>query len=152
MELKTQVVAEEGKQDLRIHRVFDLPLELLFLAFTEAPLLEQWMGTKVIKLENKPHGSWAFETIDPKGNRYGFNGVIHSFIPEKEIIRTFEMEGMLMGVQLEFLYFEALSDTTSQLTMHTIYKSVEERDKVVQRGMVKGINMAHDRLQKVLQQ
>ncbi|MEZ4951628.1 MAG: hypothetical protein R2784_19905 [Saprospiraceae bacterium] len=35
MELKTQVHAEDGKQELTITRQFDLPLELLFKAYME---------------------------------------------------------------------------------------------------------------------
>ena len=36
---------------------FDLPLELLFLRRTQNPkVFEQWMGTKVLKLESKKHG------------------------------------------------------------------------------------------------
>ena len=45
MEKKTTVTAEEGKQDLTITRTFDLPVDLLFKAYTETELLEQWMGT-----------------------------------------------------------------------------------------------------------
>jgi hypothetical protein len=61
------------------------------------------MGTKVLKLENKKHGSYQFETTDPKGNKHGFNGVIHEFILTKRSRGTFEMENTPFGVQLEFL-------------------------------------------------
>lgn len=62
MKQKTKIKAEDGKQELIITREFDLPLELLFKAYTEPELVEQWMGTKVLKLENKNHGSYRFET------------------------------------------------------------------------------------------
>lgn len=67
---KAKIHAEEGKQDLIITREFDLPLELLFRAYVEPEIVEQWMGTKVIKLECKPHGGWRFVTTDPKGNEH----------------------------------------------------------------------------------
>ena len=57
MEQKTKINAEDGKQELMITREFDLPLELLFKAYEDAEIIEQWMGTKVLKLENKKHGS-----------------------------------------------------------------------------------------------
>ena len=106
MERKTKIAAEAGRQDLLITREFDLPLELLFKAYEEPEIVEQWMGTKVLKLENKKHGSYQFETTDPKGNKHGFNGTIHEFTPNKKIIRTFEMENSPFAVQLEFLEFE----------------------------------------------
>jgi len=150
MERKTIIHAEDGKQELMITREFDLPLELLFKAYEEAELVEQWMGTKVLKLENKKHGSYQFETTDPRGNKHGFNGTIHEFVPNKKITRTFEMENTPFAVQLEFLEFEPLSDETSKLTMHVVYKSVALRDQMLQLPFAQGINMAHNRIQEIV--
>ena len=150
MELKTKINAEDGKQDLVITREFDLPLELLFKAYEEAEIVEQWMGTKVLKLENKKHGSYQFETTDPKGNKYGFNGTIHEFRPNQRITRTFEMENSPFDVQLEFLDFEKLNDDRSRLNMHIVYKSVELRDQMLKMPFAQGINMAHNRLQDIV--
>ena len=150
MEQKTKIHAEDGKQEIVITREFDLPLELLFKAYTEAGIVEQWMGTKVLKLENKKHGSYQFETTDPKGNRHGFNGVIHEFNMNRKITRTFEMENAPFDVQLEFLEFERLTDNTSKLNMHVLYRSVEVRDQVLQLPFAQGINMAHTRLEYIV--
>src|SRR5690242_13692810 len=136
MERKTKINAEDGKQEMVITREFDLPLELLFRAYVEPEIVEQWMGTKVLKLESKKHGSYQFETTDPKGNKYRFNGAIHELVPNRKITRTFEMENMPMGVQLEFYEFEKLTDETSKLNMHVVYESVAKRDQVLKMGMV----------------
>ncbi len=150
MERKTKINAEDGRQDLMITREFDLPLELLFKAYEESDIVEQWMGTKVLKLENKKHGGYQFETTDPKGNKHGFNGTIHEFVPNKKITRTFEMENAPFGVQLEFLEFEKLTDDTSKLNMHVIYRSVALRDEMLKLPFAQGINMAHNRIQEIL--
>ncbi len=150
MEQKTKINAEDGKQDLLITREFDLPLELLFKAYEEPEIVEQWMGTKVLKLENKKHGSWQFETKDAKGNVvFRANGVIHEFSPNQKIIRTFEMENAPFGVQLEFLEFEKLTEDRSKLNMHVVYKSGALRDQMLQLPFAQGINMAHNRLQDI---
>jgi len=150
MEQKTKINAEDGKQELVITREFDLPLELLFKAYAEPEIVEQWMGTKVLKLENRNHGSWQFETTDAKGNKYGFNGVIHEFSPNRKIIRTFEMENTPFGAQLEFLEFEQLTDDRSKLNMHIVYRSVAIRDQVLKLPFAQGINMAHNRIQDIV--
>lgn len=150
MERKTRINAEDDKQELTITREFDLPLELLFKAYVEAEIVEQWMGTKVLKLENKRHGSYQFETTDPMGNKHGFNGVIHEFIPNRKITRTFEMENTPFAVQLEYLEFEKLTDDTSKLMMHVVYKSVALRDQILKLPFAQGINMAHNRLQDIV--
>ena len=151
MNQKTKVNAENGKQDLLITRDFDLPVELLFKAYVEPDIIEQWMGTKVLKLDNKKHGSWQFETSDPKGNVvFRANGTIHEFSPNERITRTFEMENTPFGVQLEFLEFEKLTNDTSSLKMHVVYKSAGQRDQVLKLPFTYGINMAHNLLQEVL--
>jgi uncharacterized protein YndB with AHSA1/START domain len=150
MEAKTKVHAEEGKQELVITREFDLPLDLLFKAYEEPEILEQWMGTKVLKLENKPHGGYRFETTDPHGNKHNFNGVIHEFVPEHKITRTFEMENTPFGVWLEYLEFESLPGNRSKLIMHMVYRSVALRDQLLQMPFAQGINMAHNRIQDIL--
>ena len=152
MERKTKIQAEDGKQEILITREFDLPLELLFKAYEEPEFIEQWMGTKVLKLENKKHGSYQFETTDPKGNKHGFSGAIHEFVPNQKITRTFEMENTGFGIQLEFLEFEKLTEDTSKLNMHIIYRSVDVRDQMLKLPFAQGINWAHNRLQEVLNQ
>ncbi|TZF82649.1 ATPase [Pedobacter sp. BS3] len=151
MEQKTKIHAEDGKQELMIIREFDLPLELLFKAYTEAEIVEQWMGTKVLKLENKAHGSYQFETSDARGNVvFRANGAIHGFSPNQKITRTFEMENASFGVQLEVLKFEKLTNETSKLTIHTIFESVALRDQMLALPFAQGINMAHNRLQNIV--
>ncbi len=150
METKTKIHAEPGKQEIWITRAFDIPLHLLFKAYEDPEIVAQWMGTKVIKLENKRHGSWQFETTDPMGNKHGFNGTIHEFVPNERIIRTFEMEGSAFPVQLEFLEFTSDSENTSKLTMHIVYRSVEDRDEMLKLPFAYGINMAHNRLEEIV--
>ena len=150
MEQKTKINAEDGKQDLTITREFDLPLELLFKAYEDPEIVEQWMGTKVLKLENKKHGSYQFETTDPRGNKHRFNGTIHEFIPSQKITRTFEIENAPFGVQLEFLEFEDLTEGTSKLTMQVVFRSVSIRDQVLQLPFAQGVNMAHNRLEDIV--
>lgn len=151
MERKTKINAEEGKQELMITREFDLPLELLFKAYVEPEIVEQWMGTRVLKLESKKHGSYQFETTDAQGNVvFKANGVIHEFSPNRKITRTFEIENTPFPIQLEFLEFQKLTDDTSKLSIHIVYRSAADRDHVLKLPFADGINMAHNRLQNIV--
>jgi len=156
MEQKTKVNAENGKQDLVITREFDLPVELLFKAHTEPQLIEQWMTNpyataKVLKFEGKKHGSYQLESTDANGKVvFRSNGVIHEFIANKKIIRTFELENAPFGVQLEVYEFEKLTDNTSKLNMHVIYQSIALRDQLLTMPFAQGINIAHNHLQEIV--
>lgn len=156
MDQKTKVSAEDGKQDLVITREFDLPVELLFKAHVEPDIFEQWMSheygtTKVLKWESKKHGSWQFQTKDAGGNvLFQANGVIHEFVPDRKITRTFEMENTSFEVQLEFLEFEKLTDDTSKLNMHIVFRTGTLRDQLLKAPFAWGLNMAHNRLQEIV--
>jgi uncharacterized protein YndB with AHSA1/START domain len=156
MEQKTKIIAEEGKQDILITREFELPLELLFKAHADPEILAQWMSNpyttaKVLKFEAKKHGSYQLEAIDAQGKVVmRSNGVIHEFVPNRKITRTFEMENAPFGVQLEVYEFEGLSAGTSKLNMHVIYESIAQRDQLLKLPFAQGINMAHNRMQEIL--
>ena len=151
MEQKTKIHAGDGKQELTIAREFELPVELLFRAYEDPEIVEQWMGTKIIELESKRHGRYQFETNDANGNVvFKAYGAIHDCIPNKRIVRTFEMENAPFGVQLEVYEFEPLTDGSSKLHMHVIYESVEQRDQLMRLPFAHGLNMAHNRLQDIV--
>ena len=155
MEQKTKVNAENGKQEMVITREFDLPVELLFKAYAEPDLVEEWMSnpystTKMLKLESKKQGGYQLESKDAQGKVvFRANGVIHEFVPNQKITRTFEMENTPFGVQLEIYEFEKLTDDTSKLNMHVIYESVAQRDEVLKLPFAQGINMAHNRIEEI---
>lgn len=150
MERKTKILAEDGRRDLTITRDFDLAVDLVFRAYSEADLVEQWMGTKVLKLENRNHGGYEFATSDPQGNVvFRANGTIHEVVLDRRITRTFEMEDAPFCIQLEFLEFESLTPGTSRLTIHTLFRSAEMRDQLMKLPFASGLNMAHDRLQEI---
>lgn len=150
MELKTNVESIEGRQDLLITRDFEISAELLFLAYTDPAIVEQWMGTKVLQLENRKGGGFAFETTDPQGNKYHFSGAIHDLVTNSRIVRTFEFENMSLGVQLELLTFEKLTDDSSRLIIHSIYESEEHRARALKMPFAFGLSMAHNRLEEIM--
>lgn len=149
---KTKVDAETGKQELMITRQFDLPVESLFMAFSDPGIVEKWMGTKVLALECKKHGGYQFETTDAQGNVvFRANGVIHEFVLNEKITRTFEMENAPFPVQLEFLEFKKLTEETCSLEMKIVFKSVDDRDRLLKLPFAYGINAAHNRLQEIVE-
>lgn len=150
MEQKTIVKAEDGKQELIITREFDLPVELLFKAYVVSELVEQWMGTKVLKLEIEKHGSYQFETSYEGNVVFRANGTIQELVPNQKITRTFEMENTPFPVQLEFLEFEKVTEETSKLIMQIVFKSVAFRNQLLKMPFAQGINRAHNRLQEIL--
>lgn len=155
---QTKVVAESGKQELFIIREFEAPRELVFKAFTDPDLLTKWLGPcdMTLKIDVMASGEgdyWRFIHIDQKGNEYGFHGVTHEVAAPERIIRTFEFEGLPERghVVLETAIFEALPGERTRLTVQSVFRSVADRDGMVQSGMENGVVESHQKLDEVLE-
>ena len=90
---KTKVVAEAGKQELFVTREFEAPRKLVFKAFSDKKLLEDWLGCKDMKVkyekfEPKAGGSWRYIATMENGASFGFHGVCHDFTAPERIIQT----------------------------------------------------------------
>ncbi len=155
---QTKIIAEKGKQELFITREFDAPRELLFETFSDPELLVQWLGPRdltmeIEKLDNRTGGSYRFIHCNASGNKFGFNGVIHEVTAPERIIRTFEFEGLPERghVSLETATFEPLASERTLLTVHSVFKSVADRDGMVMSGMERGVVDSHNRLDELLE-
>jgi uncharacterized protein YndB with AHSA1/START domain len=154
---KTKIIAEKGKQEFFIEREFDAPRELVFRAFNEPELLMQWLGPcnlkmKIEKFDNRSGGAYRFLHYDERGNEFGFNGVIHELLEPERMIRTFEFEGLPERghVSLETAIFEVLEGNRTKLKIQSVFKSVADRDGMIQSGMEGGMNEGFDKLDTLL--
>ena len=154
---KTTIIVEPGKFELSIVREFEAPRELVFKAFCDPALLVQWLGPSKMTMEIEKYdcvsgGSYRFISCDQNNMKYGFNGVMHEVTAPERIIRTFEFEGLPERghVSLETATFEVLPGARTKLVIHSVFKSVEDRDGMVMAGMERGVVEGHDRLDTLL--
>ncbi|MBO9153803.1 SRPBCC family protein [Chitinophaga sp. GCM10012297] len=150
---QTKVTAEPGKQELFITRQFEAPRELVFKAFTDPGIVSQFLGPRdmVMTIDHynmKTGGSYRYIHTDPAGNEYAFNGAVHEVTFPERMIQTFEFEGLPERghVSLDTALFEPLPGNRTQLTMHSVFRSVADRDGIVAAGMERGIREGFERL------
>jgi len=149
--------ADYGKQDLFITREFDAPRELVFKAYTDANLYNQWLGPKDLtmtleKFEPGNGGSYRYAHTDKSGNEFIFNGVFHEVTTPERIIQTFEYEGLAEKgrAALEIAKFDELPGNRTKVISHSIFQSVADRDGMWHADMEHGINESYDRLDELL--
>ena len=151
----TRIIAERGKQEVIITRVFAAPRTLVFKANTDRNLISQWWGPKrftttIDKMDVKPGGQWRFVQRDAAGNEYAFHGVYHEVRSPERIVDTFEFEGMPGHVSLETCTLEDIDGKTKVMTK-SVYQSVEDRDGALASGMEEGVLETMDRLAELLE-
>ena len=151
---KTTIIAEPGRQEVIVSRIFDAPVELVYKATTDPKAIPHWWGPAILKtvvesFDAKPGGTWRILQTDPAGQVHGFHGVYHTVTNPGRIVRTFEYEGMPEHVMLETTTLESIGGKT-KLTVQSLFQSLEDRDGMVASGMERGVIESHDRLEALL--
>jgi uncharacterized protein YndB with AHSA1/START domain len=159
MKNHTKVIAEKGVQELFITREFEAPRDLVFKAFTDPELIVKWLGAcdmtmRIDYMDMRSGGSYRFIHSNPQGKEFGFNGVLHEVLEPQRMIRTFEFEGLPERghVVLETATFDPLPDNRTKLTIQSVFRSVEDRDGIIDAGMEYGVNDSHKKLDDLLEE
>ncbi len=143
-----------GSLDMVITHKFDAPRDLVYKIYTDPNLIPEWWGprnltTKVEKMELRPGGIWRYIQHDPQNNIFAFHGVYHSIEPNKQIISTFEWEGLPEHVILVTTTFEDQGNRTI-VTQQNVFQSVQDRDGMMQQGMEQGTIEGDERFNELL--
>jgi uncharacterized protein YndB with AHSA1/START domain len=154
---KTTLQVEPGKQELFICREFEAPRDLVFKAFTDPKLLAQWMNPcnmslHIDQFESVDGGAYHFTHTDPMGGKHLFRGVMHEVNAPERLIRTFEYLNLPERghVVLDILSLESLPGKRTRLIIQSIFRSVADRDGMVQAGMENGVTESHELLDELL--
>lgn len=81
-------VVDKENLSVRVERSFDAPLDLVWAAWTEAQLLDQWWGPKPYRVETKimdfrEGGTWLYAMVGPQGQRHWALRNFKSIAPRK---------------------------------------------------------------------
>lgn len=153
-----EIIVEPGKQELFIIHEVDAPRELVFKAYTDPKLYEQWIGprglkTHLDKFESKNGGSWRYVQKDDEGHEFAFHGVNHEIKTPERIIGTFEFEGLPERghVLLQTIKFYDLHGGGTKIESQSVFQSVEDRDGMVATGMEVGVRESYKRLDELVE-
>lgn len=143
MENKTQIIAQQGRQDLFIHRVFAAPIEKVFQAFSRPEILIRFFAPKGVKMEfltaEYQQGSfYRYRHTDAHGKILcTFKGVIHEMSAPDRIIITSELEEMPQPghVVLEIYEFSKLDNNKTKLIIQDVCRSIDDREALINSGM-----------------
>ena len=152
---RLNIIAEPGKQEMIVSRVFNAPRELLFQAYTDPSGIPNWWGprryvTTVDQMDVRFGGVWRYVQKGQDGDEHAFRGVYHEILPSERLVYTFEYEGMPGHIGLITVVFEEQGGKTL-LTEKSVFQTVEERDGMIQSGMEEGATELFDRLAEIVE-
>ena len=96
MATKTQDVKQQGsalQNEIVINRVFNLPVSVVWLAWTDAEYFKKWWGPRGFtcpssKMEAKVGGKYLNCMRGPDGKEFWSTGVVKELIPERKLVVT----------------------------------------------------------------
>ena len=90
---KNNVVAERGKQEIIIRRVFDAPRELVWKAWIDPEHFQRWWGPKdytcpFCQMDLRVGGKYLNCMRSPEGQDFWSTGVYREIVPLERIVYT----------------------------------------------------------------
>ncbi|MEX0800586.1 MAG: SRPBCC family protein [Dehalococcoidia bacterium] len=147
-------VTTPSDREIRIERVFDAPRDLVWRAYTDPKLVEQWWGRgnklAIERLEVERGGHWRFVEHGPDGV-HGFEGRFREVTPPERIVQTFEWDGMPGYVAVNTATFEDLGDGRTKVVSVSLFYTTEERDGMLNSGMETGLGESYAALDALLE-
>ncbi|MCB1298783.1 MAG: SRPBCC family protein [Microthrixaceae bacterium] len=149
------IATTPGQPYAEITREFDASVGAVFRAHALADMYKNWIGprgleTTVTHWGFRSGGGYAFEQVDPEGNRYAFRGVFHTVRENEIIIQTFEWDGAPDEVSMDVLRFEELPDGRSRIVDHSVFATVEAMEGMMSQGGADGLREGYERLDELL--
>ncbi|GIF65954.1 ATPase [Asanoa ishikariensis] len=133
--------------EVKMVRVFDAPLALVFDAHSSCEHVKHWWGRGNpldCELDFRVGGRWRFVEHAPDGD-WAFRGEYREIQAPNRIVQTFEFEGMPGQICVETLELTE-DDGKTTVTSVTRFDTKEERDGMIESGMSEGAGQSYDAL------
>ena len=141
-----------------IVREFDAPKHLVYRAYTEPDLIEQWWSGKrgvvtSAEVDLRVGGTWRYVMTANEGFEVAFHGRFREIVADERLVTTEIFEGAPVENEetdgaLVTVTFEEIDGRTTLTTVMEL-PSRDVRDMIVETGMEEGMQEAFDRLEQV---
>ena len=158
---KETTYTKESNTKLKVVREFDAPVALVWRAWTESKLLDQWWAPKPWKAITKSQdfregGRWLYYMQGPDGSKHHCTIEYKSIQSQKSYsaIDAFTDEnGNILNEMPRMdwvVKFNGAADSTKVETVIT-FATEEDLNKIVEMGFKEGFAMAHGNLDELLE-
>ena len=161
--IKNKLHVETAGRELIMTRVFDAMPELLFKVWSNCEHLKHWWGPKEwpmdeCKMDFREGGEWHYCLRGPNKGDESWGKAVYKEInrPKKIVYQDYfadkegnineEMPGMLITVEF------TEQDGKTKMVSTTLFDTSETLKKIVEMGVVEGMNSSLDRLDEHLEQ
>lgn len=147
-------------KELRIERVFDALVKVVWKYWTEPELLDQWWApepwkAKTKHMEFREGGYWLYSMNSPEGEQHWSRADFKKIVPQElfEGLDYFcDEDGNknteLPTTQWRVRFTDSGAQTKVEITV--TFASTEEKEKMIKMGMKEGLTMTLENLNNIL--
>lgn len=157
---KTRIEKDFAAGFIRVTREFDAPLEMVWRAYSESQLLDQWWGpapwrAETRSLDFRAGGHWLYAMVSPEGQRHWARMNYLAIAPHTSISiedAFCDDDGNVnpaMPVAKGEIVFTPLAGGT-RVEFRTTYASEADLRTVVRMGIEQGLSICLDQLEALL--
>jgi uncharacterized protein YndB with AHSA1/START domain len=157
---KTQIFKNFKEKSILVSREFNAPLNLVWRAFTESELLDQWWAPAPWRAETKSMnfsvgGYWLYAMVSPENQKHWgrMNYLDINHLSSFDLEDFFCDEEGIINPELpaskgKNVFTETTNGTRVEFRM--IYPTESDLQKIVEMGFEQGISMCFDQLEEML--
>lgn len=160
-QFETEIIKDLNNKKLLVTREFNAPVEMVWRAWTEPELLDQWWAPKpyqaiTISMDFREGGLWRYDMKGPDGDKhhcrcdYDIIKVNHSFSGKDGFC---DADGNLNN-EFPGMYWQTHFGDKEGITLVNIeisFDTIEDLEKIVEMGFKEGFTMAHGNLDELLE-
>ena len=153
MSARNSIDLDRDPRAIIASREYDAPRDLVFEVWTDPKHISQWWGpdgftTTTSTFDMRPGGVWRFVLHGPDGRDYENRITFDEIVKPERIQYHHGGGGGVEPVQFRTtVTFEDLGNKRTRITLHAVFPSAAERDRVVKEyGADKGAEQTLSRL------
>lgn len=160
MSKQTVLKKDLAKKQLVITREFEAPLEMVWRAWTEAELLDQWWAPKpwkthTVSMDFKNGGRWHYYMMGPDGSKHYCLADYSNIVPNKSYNATdafCDEKGIVNTEHPNMQWKNSFSETAhgTLVLIEITFKEIADMEKIIEMGFEQGFTMAHGNLDEYL--
>ena len=157
---ETIFTKDAANKKIIVEREFDAPLEVVWRAWTESDLLDQWWAPKPWKAKTKSMdfrdgGTWLYVMEGPEGERHWCRADFKNIVPQKTYTGddAFCDENGNINPEFPSMHWEnefSETDNGTKVRVEITFASEADLEKIIEMGFKEGFAAAHGNLDELL--